>query len=574
MHRLRFDPQLALFIGLAAILAGCGGTGGSGPGSHQNFALAATPVIIVQGLTQSSTITITPQNGFSGSVALSASNLPAGVTGVFNPSSATTTSTLTLTATATATLGATTVTISGVSGTLMNTTNFNLSVIKLGQIDHVVIIFQENRTTDNLFQDPVLIGRGADIQNYGYTSDGTKITLTPVSLETTYDLGHSHDAFLQACQWTGTACAMNGSDLVPCAGTGCPQYASLQYVEASDVQPYYTIAETYAFGDRMFQTNEGPSFPAHQYILSGTSAISAASTTYVSDNPNNNARADGTPGAGCLAPPAASVNTLDTSQPFPNHTYGTINGQECFDHPTLPDVLANYGLSWKYYAAQDGYIWTAPDAIQQICTPTSGPPDQLTCNGTEWNDNVVIEGSGTQITTDINNGLLANVTWVIPAGQNSDHAGGNQGGGPSWVASIVNAIGQSPFWADTAIIVTWDDWGGWYDHVAPPIRNSEPYFNSYEYGFRVPLIVVSPYAKQAYISHQVNDFGSILKFIEEIFVLPPIDQSVGYADSYTPGDLQDSFDFNQFNGFTQIDAPLKTDYFRNDKSPPLPPDDD
>ena len=110
---------------------------------------------------------------------------------------------------------------------------------------------------------------------------------------------------------------------------------------------------------------------------------------------------------------------------------------------------------------------------------------------------------------------LTQVTLIIPDGKNSDHALANDGSGPPWVASIVNAIGNSAYWGDTAIIITWDDWGGWYDHVAPRIIDDDLSRGSgYVYGFRVPLIDVSPYAKATYISHVTHDLGSILKFIE------------------------------------------------------------
>ena len=454
-----------------------------------------------------------------------------------------------------------------------------------GKFNHVVIIFQENRTPDNLFQDSVLIGRGADIQNFGYAHDGTKIPLTSTSLQTTFDLGHSHLSFLNACQWNGTQCAMTGSDLVPCVGT-CPPTPQFEYVQASDVQPYYTMARTYTFSDRMFQTNQGPSFPAHQYIISGTSATcvpggtcpgSTTPTTFVADNPSGNVRSDGTVWAGCLAPPNSIVNLVDTSQPFPNHTLSYLTGPECFEHATLTDLLDAKGLSWKYYAPVPGSIWTSPDTIQHICQPT-GAADSLVCSGPAWtnaNPNVVMEGTAAQVVTDIQGGQLAAVTWVIPAGQASDHANGNQGLGPSWVASIVNAIGQSSFWADTAIIVTWDDWGGWYDHVAPPLHNTGASPNSYEFGFRVPMIFISPYAKSAYVSHQQNDFGSILKFIEQTFSLAQIDPAVGYADSYALGDLSDCYDLTQTPlKFTPVSAPVGANFFINSKERPLPPDTD
>jgi len=425
-------------------------------------------------------------------------------------------------------------------------------------LKHVVIIFQENRTPDNLFQDPVLVSRGANIVQSGQTSTGQTVPLTPVSLVTNYDLDHSHASFLHA--WNNGA--MNGADLIACSPSqNCPSNPQYQYVKASDVQPYFTMAETYTFGDRMFQTNQGPSFPAHQYIIAGTSAISEKSTTFVADNPFNDLRADGNHWAGCLAPPGAEVYAIDTSQKDPNTPETTIT-QLCYEHPTLTDLLDAANVSWKYYTPMAGSIWTGPNAIQHMC----GPPNSTACTAGEWTNHVDLRQA--QILNDIANSQLPAVSWVIPDGKSSDHAGGNQGLGPSWVASIVNAIGLSPYWADTAIIITWDDWGGWYDHVAPPqIRDS------YEYGLRVPLIVISPYAKAAYISHVSHDFGSILKFTEKIFSLGEIDPAVGYADSRSD-DLSDCFDFNQTPLVFQSVAALSANYFLNDKSPPTPPDND
>jgi phospholipase C len=448
------------------------------------------------------------------------------------------------------------------------------------KINHIVIIFQENRTPDNLFQDPVLISRGADIATQGTTSTGAIVKLTPVSLVTNYDLGHGHDSFLEACDYNASTntCAMDGADTNQCdPSQNCPADPEYQYVQASDVQPYYTMAETYTFGDRMFQTNQGPSFPAHQYILSGTSRIAATSTIEVSENPSKDGR-DTTPvtyWAGCLAPPGSEDSAIDISNPNPEAQQTTVYFPLCYEHPTLTDLLDNANLSWKYYAPSAGYIWTAPDAIQHMCVPYSqdGNFDDTVCSGSDWtatSPKVVIEGTNPRIINDISAGQLANVSWVIPDGQSSDHADSNNGTGPSWVAAIVNAIGQSNYWSDTAIIVTWDDWGGWYDHVPPPqIRDS------YEFGFRVPLIVISPYAKAAYVSHQPNDFGSILKFIEENFSLPEIYPPVGYADSYALGDLSDCFNFSQTPlAFSPIAAQQDAKHFLEDKSKPLPPDDD
>jgi phospholipase C len=436
----------------------------------------------------------------------------------------------------------------------------------VGQINHVVIIFQENRTPDNLFHDPVLISRGADIASSGLNSKGQTVTLTAAPLVTAYDLDHSHRGFLT--EWSKGA--MDGADQITATcsdGTSScappnPQYL---YVQASDVQPYFALAETYTFGDRMFQTNQGPSFPAHQYIISGTSAVGAKGKFDIAENPTKQ-QLTGQTSTGCIAPPSALVGIIDTTDPNPA-TNETQAIYPCAEHPTLTDLLDAKSISWKYYTPVVGSIWTAPNAIQHMCGPDAPPPNGTNCVAPEWTNHVVI--GKTNVLDDIAAGTLATVSWVIPTAKASDHARATDGTGPSWVASIVNAIGNSQYWKDTAIIITWDDWGGWFDHVPPP-----QIYNSYESGLRVPLIVVSPYAKAAYISHVNHDFGSILRFIEVTFGLPEIDPAVGYADSRAD-DLSDCFDL------TQTPLPFKTvlaahdaQYFRNDKTPAQGPDDD
>lgn len=395
----------------------------------------------------------------------------------------------------------------------------------MSSIKHVVIIFQENRTPDNLFNGLP----GADTQNYGVNSAGQTIALQPVDLANTYDLDHSHKGFLS--EYDGGK--MDGADKVgsSCGGT-CPPNPQFRYVPQSQAQPYWTMAQQYTFGDRMFQTNQGPSYPAHQYIISGTSAPAVGSQFLVSENTD-------LPGigfsgkSGCTAPagtlvPEININTGDES----NQIY------PCFEHQTLMDLLDAKSVSWKYYAPSELSIWTGPNSIAHIR------------NGPDWS-NVVIPQSG--VLTDIASNKLAQVSWVIPNGAESDHAKSNDGSGPSWVASIVNAIGNNPnYWGNTAIFVTWDDWGGWYDHVAPP-----HIYNSYELGLRVPLIVVSPYAKHGYVSHNLHEFGSILKFTEEVFGLG----SLGYTDQRAD-DLSDCFDFTQSVApFKTISSSRRAEYF-------------
>jgi phospholipase C len=435
-----------------------------------------------------------------------------------------------------------------------------------GKLEHVVVVFQENRTPDNLFHDQVLINAGADIASSGLNSSGQTVQLSAISLGTNFDLSHAHNAFVS--MYDGGK--MDGADQIPinCFNNpNCPPpNPQFMYVNPAEVQPYFQMAEQYTFGDRMFQTNQGPSFPAHQFILSGTSAPTATSTSFVAEN------AGGIPNAGsdtgCTSPPTEIVALIDP------------NGQEsskiypCTDHPTLTDELNTKGISWRYYTPSAGSLWTGPNAIEHMCGPNATPPNATACVGSDWVNHVVLYNQHpAQILTDISSNQLPAVSWVIPSGQNSDHAGTlTNNGGPSWVASIVNAIGNSSYWTNTAIIITWDDWGGWYDHVPPPklINDGTSWGSGYVYGFRVPLIVVSAYAKPAHISHVNHDFGSILNLIEGTFGLA----SLGYADAYAD-DMSDCFDFNQTPiVFRTINAPKSAAYFLNDRSPQTDPDDD
>lgn len=414
-------------------------------------------------------------------------------------------------------------------------------------IQHVVLIVQENRSTDNLFHGLP----GADIANKGRNSRGKIIPLTPEPLANNYDLGHHHSDFVDMYDHG----KMDGADKITtqCAGRGqkcVPPNPQFKYVNPSDVAPYFQLAEQYTFADRMFQTNQGSSYPAHQFLLAGTSAPTATSDMFVAENPDGFKEADRN--TGCTAPQGEYVYLVDP------------RGQEnvriypCFEHLTLPDLLDNQGVSWRYYAPSAGSSWTAPNSIQHLR------------DGPDWQNNVVL--NNVQVLSDIANGQLAQVSWVIPTGQSSDHALSNDGSGPSWVASVVNAIGTSQYWANTATFIVWDDWGGWYDHVRPPkvLVDCQQWGCGYIYGFRVPLIIVSPYAKQGYVSHKDHDFGSILKFTEKVFNLP----SLGYADALAD-DLSDCFNFSQKpTRFRTIAAPRDANYFLNNRTPPTDPDDD
>jgi phospholipase C len=407
------------------------------------------------------------------------------------------------------------------------------------EIQHVVIIFQENRSTDNLFNGLP----GADTVKYGQNSKGRRIPLQPILLTAPYDMSHRHSAFLVEY----AKGKLNGFNLDPshcnqrsqCPAKGLRSYA---FVPRYEVEQYFTMAEQYAFADRMFQTNAGPSFPSHQYILSGTSTISEGSSLRAAENPKT---PTGKFTGGCNSHPGTLVSLIDP------------NGNEnqtmfpCFDRPALTDLLDAKSLSWHYYQASLGPgLWNGPDAIRHLR------------HSPEYHADVVAPPS--QVLRDIANASLASVAWVTPTYAASDHAGNTDGSGPSWVASVVNAIGKSQYWNSTAIFVTWDDWGGWYDHVKPP------QYNSYELGFRVPLIVISPYTSQGYVSHKQHEFGSILKFVEETFGLG----SLGTTDVRSD-DLSDFFDFTKApRPFVPISAPRDANYFLHQPVSTEAPDND
>jgi phospholipase C len=396
-----------------------------------------------------------------------------------------------------------------------------------GKIQHVVIIFQENRSTDDLFNGLP----GADTVTSGSDTGGGHVNLQRALLTAPFDVDHSHIAFNTA--YDGGL--MDGFNLETsnCSGGrhACvPEYLRpYGYVPQTEVQPYFTMAEQYAFGDRMFASQAGPSFPAHQYIISGTSTISQGSTLRASENPlTPQQKFTG----GCDSPKGSLGDAIDESGTEDQEVF------PCFDRPVLMDLLKDQGMTWRYYQEHRGSaLWNGPDAIKHIRY------------GSQYKADVVWPPS--EILNDITRGDLATVSWVTPTAAASDHAGHTDGSGPDWVASVVNAVGESKYWDSTAIIVTWDDWGGWYDHVKPP------QYNSYELGFRVPLVVIGAYAKSGYVSHKQHEFGSILKFAEKTLGLGSLGTTDVRAD-----DLADCFNFNQKpRAFTPIQTQRGRQYF-------------
>ena len=439
---------------------------------------------------------------------------------------------------------------------------------------HVVIVIQENRTPDNLFGSNPTFEPGVDISNQGVTSRGGRLALMPVPLGGCYDVAHTHASF--------EAALIQGFDQEPIRPATCtvPAHPQFKFVDnrKGTVQPYFDLATQYGFANRMFQTNQGPSFPAHQFLFGGTSAPAEDSSLFAAENT--------APGisAGCAAKVNQLVAIIDG------------NGSEatnkpvypCFDHTTLSDLLdaAKPPLSWRYYAVHPTSIWAAPNALGHIC----GAGDvhgKTRCKGPIWNAHVVADDPP-QVLKDIAACALPAVSWVTPTAQDSDHPKLSLGHGPQWVASIVNAVGSQTcsgerYWTDTAVIVTWDDWGGWYDHVPPFAVVKPPAWGAgYTYGFRVPLLVVSAYTPAGTVSNGILDFGSILLFVEQNFGLGFIGAGTGiytqYADYQAAGSsrgrLSDFFTLTAPRAFSPIATKMSArDFIAEPKSGTLPDDD-
>jgi phospholipase C len=414
-------------------------------------------------------------------------------------------------------------------------------------IQHVVIIVQENRSFDNLFA----TFPGADGTTKGHMEGRGPVKLREANLAEKCDFGHSYGGFKRDYDHG----KMNGFDLEG-DSYGCPNPAGVlpyQYVNPEQIVPYWFMAEQYVLADQMFQTHGSDSYSAHQDLIRGGTMIDQNQTESLIDTPT------ALPW-GCDAPAGTTTSLLlwtgsklqRGKGPFPCTNKFPSSGSY---YPTLRDLLDAKSVSWKYYSPRvgnhrghgSGAYWNAFDTIAAVRY------------GSEWGTNV--PGAPyyeKQIFYDISGGTLPAVSWLIPDDVNSDHPGSSSDFGPSWVASAMNAIGQSPYWNTTAVVVVWDDWGGFYDHVPPP------FFDHWGgLGFRVPMIVVSPYPRQAvpikpgYISHTQYEFASILEFVEDTFGLGRLGTTDLRATS-----MVDCFDFTQGpRPFQKIPSSYSRSYF-------------
>jgi phospholipase C len=386
-------------------------------------------------------------------------------------------------------------------------------------IAHVVLVIQENRTFNNFFAtypgaDGTTTGSVVQYSPCNIAQNGT-IPLAKSNLVIyPNDLNHRFNSYYAAYD-NGN---MDAFDKIrfPDGQNECTY--PYQYTDPSQIQPYWTMAEQYTLAEHMFTTQGSTSFVAHQDLIRGGTQI----------DPNHAIVNDPTAGPwGCDAPRGAKTDLITQSDmleggkgPFPC----TKNFPSSYNYETLRDLLDAKAISWKYYVPplkdKFGSLLTAFDAIAAV---RYGP---------EWKTNVVTPQ--TRIFKDISSGNLPAVSWLIPDANDSDHPGEKIDDGPSWVASVVNAIGNSKYWGSTAIIIVWDDWGGLYDNL-PPAQHG---FGGL--GFRVPAIIVSPYSKAGTISQTNYEFGSILKYIEQNWNLG----SLGTTDK-TATSIIDCFDYSQ-----------------------------
>jgi phospholipase C len=321
------------------------------------------------------------------------------------------------------------------------------------KIQHIIVVMQEARSFDNLF----CTFQGAN----GKCADET------IPLQAKCTIADTFQDF-ERDRKTGDF----GKERADCPGYRRPEYA---HVPSSELTQYYEIAQQYALGDRMFSSTGNPTFEAHQFLI-------AAQAANAENQPFGK-----TPSNGCVYRQWV-------------HQFGAGNIAACFSYETLADELATKGLSWNYYRTGD-----------------SAQPVVNTWDAYGW----VHGGSSgispsSQFITDVCSGKLASVTWVTPAYADSDLSGALSSSGPKWVASVVNAVGESEFWSTSAVVVLWSGFGGWYDHVTPPMVDRDGL------GFRVPVLVVSPFALSGTVVHTQFETGSVLRFVENTFGLPPL----------------------------------------------------
>lgn len=366
-------------------------------------------------------------------------------------------------------------------------------------IKHFVFIIKENHSFDNYF------GKfpGANGATSGTMSTGQVVPLGPMPDVTSHGFGHTTENALTAYD-NGK---MDGFDLLDEGNENGDTLAYRQF-DSSGIPNYWTYAQHYVLADNMFSSLRGPSYPNHLYTIAAESN-GVVDLVYDPTQPMWHSST-----GGCDSTPTTFTRQIDPE--------GNINAVfPCFDFQTLADSMENADppISWKYYAppeGQPGYVFSVMDAINHIR------------NSPLWEENVVPD---TQFVNDALNGTLPAMSWIV-TGVADEHPPDSTCWGENWTVQQINAIMQGPDWNSTAIFVVWDDFGGQFDHVAPPN------VDIFGLGMRVPMLIISPYTVP-HVSHTQYEFASILKTVEERFGLPFLSERDANAN-----DLMDAFDFS------------------------------
>jgi phospholipase C len=376
-------------------------------------------------------------------------------------------------------------------------------------IKHIVFIIKENRTFDNYFARYP----GAEGTETGMTSDGRTVKLKVATDVLEPDLGHS---FLDAVNAINGG-RMDGFDLAT-NGETLNGYTSFT---RKGIPNYWAYADNFVLGDHMFSSMYGPTFPEHLYTV-------AAQAGRVVGNKNEATN----PGGYCDDPGETVPRFEKLKEPEREEVMRAIRKTDtdnivkywetvraCFDFEVLPDHLEKAGISWHYYADEGSWM-NAMLAIEHMRFSK------------HWGTDITPEE---QFITDIENEKLDKVSWVVPGPGVNEHPGGpSVCVGENWTVDVVNRIMKSKYWKNTAILLTWDDFGGFYDHVPPP------QYDIMGLGPRAPFLIISPWAKQGYVDSTEYEFSSALKFIETVFGLDCMTHRDCQANN-----MLSAFDFEQ-----------------------------
>ena len=376
-------------------------------------------------------------------------------------------------------------------------------------IQHVVIILKENRSFDEYF------GKfpGANGATTGKLSNGQTVNLAPTPDPMPQDIDHSPEGWATAYD-NGK---MDGFDEEDGAITSSGQDLAMTQMSQSQIPNYWSYANTYGLGDDMFSGFKGASLANNLFTFAAQAGQydSAVGNKTVYSLPHSQ------------YPPSLPVPWGCDNAPDTVVTMEASNGSlssvfPCFDFPTVPDMLTKYGVSWNVFRRTATSPHNSLDAIQQ---------DRL--DPAAWSHVLPIS----QFDVEAKAGTLPNVSYIIPT--NTEHPPSSACAGENETVSEVNALMHGADWSSSAVVIYWDEWGGFYDHVAPPQADYV------SYGFRVPLLVISPFTKVGsssnggYISHDFYSQESVAKMIEDMWDLPTLTPRDANAS-----DLFDFFDLS------------------------------